>query len=76
MNNRESRGQEHRIETRRVLDALRSLPARQAEVLALRFQADLTELEIAETLGISTGSVKTHASRGIAKLRDRLGERS
>jgi len=66
----------HRIETRRVLDALRSLPARQAEVLALRFQADLSELEIAETLGISTGSVKTHASRGIAKLRDRLGERS
>jgi len=64
----------HRMETRRVLDALRALPARQAEVLALRFQADLSEAEIAETLGISTGSVKTHANRGIAKLRDRLGE--
>lgn len=64
----------HRLETQRVLDALRSLPTRQAEVLALRFQADLSELEIAETLGISTGSVKTHASRGIANLRARLGE--
>jgi RNA polymerase sigma factor (sigma-70 family) len=63
-----------RMETRRVLDALRALPARQAEVLALRFQADLSEAEIAETLGISTGSVKTHAYRGIASLRDRLGE--
>lgn len=64
----------HRLETQRVLDALRSLPTRQAEVLALRFQADLSEVEIAETLGISTGSVKTHASRGIAKLRERLGD--
>jgi RNA polymerase sigma factor (sigma-70 family) len=63
-----------RMETRRVLDALRALPARQAEVLALRFQADLSEAEIAETLGISTGSVKTHTYRGIASLRDRLGE--
>ena len=66
----------HRLETRRVLDALRSLPGRQAAVLALRFQADLTEVEIAETLGISTGTVKTHASRGIANLRDRLGDTS
>lgn len=65
-----------RLETRRVLDALRTLPTRQAEVLALRFQADLSEAEIAATLGISTGSVKTHANRGIAKLRDRLGETS
>ena len=64
----------HQLETRRVLDALRTLPTRQAEVLALRFQADLSELEIARTLGISPGSVKTHASRGIAGLRDRLGE--
>ena len=66
----------HVLETRRVLDALRMLPTRQAEVLALRFQADLSEIEIAETLGISTGSVKTHASRGIANLRDRLGDTS
>jgi RNA polymerase sigma-70 factor (sigma-E family) len=52
-----------------VLDALRGLPDRQREVLALRYYLDLSEAEIAETLGISRGSVKTHASRGVAALR-------
>lgn len=55
-----------------VLAALRSLPRRQREVLALRYYLDLPEAEIATTLGISTGSVKTHASRGLAALADRL----
>src|SRR3546814_11883292 len=44
-----------------VLRALRALPARQHEVLVLRYYLDLSEAEIASTLGISTGSVKTHA---------------
>jgi RNA polymerase sigma-70 factor (sigma-E family) len=52
-----------------VLEALRGLPDRQREVLALRYYLDLSEAEIAETLGISRGSVKTHASRGVAALR-------
>jgi RNA polymerase sigma-70 factor (sigma-E family) len=52
-----------------VLDALRSLPERQREVLALRYFLDLTEADIARTLGISRGAVKTHASRGVAALR-------
>ena len=52
-----------------VLDALRALPDRQREVLALRYYLDLSEAEIAEALGISRGSVKTHASRGVAALR-------
>jgi RNA polymerase sigma-70 factor (sigma-E family) len=56
-----------------VLDALRSLPHRQREVLALRYYLDLSEAEIAETLGISRGAVKSHASRGAAALRTRLG---
>ncbi len=55
-----------------VLAALRSLPDRQREVLALRYYLDLSEAEIATTLGISTGSVKTHAHRGLAALADRL----
>lgn len=59
---------------REVLSALRALPQRQREVLALRYYLDLSEAEIARTLGISTGSVKTHASRGLATLADRLGE--
>ena len=52
-----------------VLDALRALPARQREVLVLRHYLELSETEIAETLGISRGSVKAHASRGGAALR-------
>ncbi len=55
-----------------VLTALRGLPDRQREVLALRYYLDLSEAEIAATLGISPGSVKTHASRGLTSLADRL----
>ena len=55
-----------------VLAALQALPRRQREVLALRHYLDLSETEIADTLGISRGSVKTHASRGAAALRDLL----
>jgi RNA polymerase sigma factor (sigma-70 family) len=55
-----------------VLDALRALPTRQREVLVLRHYLELSEAEIAETLGISRGSVKAHASRGSAALRQLL----
>ena len=55
-----------------VLDALAALPVRQREVLALRYYLDLSEADIAETLGISRGAVKSHASRGTAALRARL----
>jgi RNA polymerase sigma-70 factor (sigma-E family) len=54
---------------RLVLDALRQLPRRQREVLALRYYMDMSEAQIAETLGISKGAVKSHASRGSAALR-------
>ncbi|MBI2246198.1 MAG: SigE family RNA polymerase sigma factor [Nocardioides sp.] len=57
-----------------VLDALRALPVRQREVLALRYYLDLSEAEIADTLGISRGAVKSHASRGAAALRALLEE--
>jgi RNA polymerase sigma-70 factor (sigma-E family) len=56
-----------------VLDALRALPTRQREVLALRYYLDLSETEIADALGISRGAVKSHASRGAAALRSMLG---
>ena len=56
----------------RVLDALQQLPTRQREVLALRYYLDLSEAEIAATLGISRGAVKSHASRGTAALRTAL----
>ncbi len=57
---------------REVLDALAGLPRRQREVLALRYYLELSEREIAQTLQISQGAVKTHASRGAAALRDSL----
>ncbi|CAN5224414.1 SigE family RNA polymerase sigma factor [soil metagenome] len=56
-----------------VLNALRTLPERQREVLALRYYLDLSEAQIAETLGISRGAVKSHAFRGVAALRPLLG---
>lgn len=49
--------------------ALRTLQRRQREVLVLRYFADMTEAQVAETLGISIGSVKAYGSRGIAALR-------
>ena len=45
---------------------------RQRECLALRYYLDLSEAEIAATLGISTGSVKTHVHRGLGTLATRL----
>ena len=52
-----------------MLTALDRLPARQREVLVLRYYGDLSETEIAGALGISRGAVKSHASRGMAALR-------
>ena len=49
--------------------ALEGLPRRQREVVVLRHLADLSEADVAAALGCSVGSVKTHASRGLAALR-------
>ncbi len=51
---------------------LAGLSARQRAVLALRYGADQSEAEIARLLGVSPGTVKTTASRGLAKLRAQL----
>lgn len=56
-----------------MIEALRSLPRRMQEVLVLRYWSDLSEAEIAATLGISVGSVKSTASRGVDRLRSALG---
>lgn len=48
---------------------LASLPRRQRDVVALRYLADLTEAQVAELLGVSQGSVKRHAQRGLSALR-------
>ena len=58
--------------TDQLLTALAALPVRQREVLVLRHYLDLSEAEIAATLGISRGAVKSHSSRGLDNLRTAL----
>ncbi|WP_420718476.1 RNA polymerase sigma factor [Streptomyces sp. H51] len=57
-----------RDDQRVLIDALQRLPARQREALVLRHWLGLKESEIAATMRISCGSVKTHMARGIAAL--------
>lgn len=57
-----------------VAAALSRLPDRQRACIALRFYGDLSEAEVAATLGISAGSVKTHVHRGMAALATALEE--
>ncbi len=56
-----------------TLDALRQLADRQRACLVLRYYLDLSEQAIAETLGISKNSVKTHTRRGLAAMEAALG---
>lgn len=53
-----------------LLDALERLPTRRKTALVLRYYADLSEREIAETMGIRPGTVKSLLSSGIAQLRE------
>lgn len=53
---------------REVLAALGRLTPRRRQVLVLRYWADLSEAEIAQTLGISRGAVKSNASRALDAL--------
>nr|WP_026246597.1 SigE family RNA polymerase sigma factor [Streptomyces sp. SID8379] len=53
---------------REVLAALARLTPRRREVLVLRYWAELSEAEIATTLGISKGAVKSNASRALDAL--------
>jgi RNA polymerase sigma-70 factor (sigma-E family) len=56
--------------------ALRQLPARQRAVIALRYLEDLTEVETARVLGCAVGTVKSHSSSALARLRTLLEEGS
>jgi RNA polymerase sigma-70 factor (sigma-E family) len=56
-----------------LVDALRCLPRRQREAVALRYLADLSVEDVAESLGISVGTVKSTVHRGLAALRTQLG---
>lgn len=55
-----------------LVRAIRSLPPRMRAVVVLRFYEDLSESRTAEVLGCSIGTVKTQASRAMARLRELL----
>jgi RNA polymerase sigma-70 factor (sigma-E family) len=63
-----------RAEHERVVAAVRRLPERQREAVALRYYLDLSEADIAAAMGVSAGSVKSHLHRGLAALARDLGK--
>jgi RNA polymerase sigma-70 factor (sigma-E family) len=67
----ESAGVEHR-QRDDLFAAVQQLPQRQREVIVLRYYLDLSEDQIAGWLGVSSGSVKKHASRATAALQRRM----
>ena len=56
------------------MSALRALPARQREVMVLRYFADLPEAEIASATGMSMAAVRSHAARAMSSLQAGLRE--
>ncbi len=63
------RSEEHR----RVLDAVRGLPPRQRDCITLRYFSEMSVDGVADTLGLSSNSVKTHLKRAMVTLNSRLG---
>jgi len=57
-----------------LLDALDALPAKQRAALILQFYEDLPGAQIALALGCRPGTVKSLVHRGLARLREELGE--
>jgi RNA polymerase sigma factor (sigma-70 family) len=61
-------------ESIRVLDAVRRLPLRQRDCVTLRYFEEYSIDRIADTLGLSANSVKTHLRRGMEHLGRMLAE--
>jgi RNA polymerase sigma factor (sigma-70 family) len=57
-----------------LVRVLQALPRRERECVVLRHYLDLSEKDAATTLGVSTGTVKSSTSRGLAALRAALTE--
>jgi RNA polymerase sigma factor (sigma-70 family) len=62
------------LESSELLQALAALSARQRACVVLRYLGDLSETDVAETLGLRLGTVKAHLARAREALRLRLGE--
>lgn len=63
-----------RLETARLLDALRGLPSKYGEALAMRYIENMAMDEVAETLGLSLSGAKMRVHRALRLLRERYGE--
>ncbi|MGH8888439.1 MAG: SigE family RNA polymerase sigma factor [Acidothermaceae bacterium] len=57
------------VERAALASELRNLPRKQQTVIVLRFYCGLSDAEIADELGCTTGTVRSHASRALATLR-------
>lgn len=57
------------VERQALLDMVQQLPHRRRAVIVLRFYCDLSVEETAQILGISTGTVKSQAARGLETMR-------
>ena len=55
-----------------VIDAVRRLPAKQRAVVVMRYELQLTDAEIAETLKVPIGTVKSTLHRAITQLRQEV----
>ncbi|NAZ81386.1 SigE family RNA polymerase sigma factor [Kineococcus sp. R8] len=67
-------GAEARAERAGVVEHLRALPPRQRAVIVLRYFEDWSEERIADELDVSRGTVKSQASKGLARLRRAMDE--
>lgn len=68
-------GPEHQVAERDLaVRALSALPPRTRAVLILRFFEDMTEAQAAAVLGCRVGTVKSLSSRGLARLREVMGD--
>lgn len=61
-------------ERSRLEAALARLPARQRAVVVLRYYQDLSESQVADALGCPVGTARSHAARGVARLRQLLDD--
>jgi RNA polymerase sigma factor (sigma-70 family) len=61
-----------REDHRELIAALATLPPRRREAIVLRYWLDLSEREIADAMGVSPGTVKSHVSRGLDALEEAL----
>jgi RNA polymerase sigma factor (sigma-70 family) len=59
-----------------LLAGVADLPQEMRAAVVLRYYADLSEADMAEAMGVSRGAVKSHTSRGVAALKQTLGQLS